>query len=53
MISQANGCNIYEIPIQVVTLKCKSSDSYDDISYGDLRRLYQEIKGILNEDKVI
>lgn len=51
--SSASGNNVYRIPVRIVALSSKTQGRYNDISYGDKRKLREEVSGILNEDQII
>jgi hypothetical protein len=47
MYSQANGENVYKIPLKVVVISEKNSLHYNDIAYGDKKLLFDEVYRIL------
>lgn len=51
--SSASGNNFYRVPVRIVALSSKAQGKYNDISYGDKRKLREEVSGILDEDQII
>jgi hypothetical protein len=51
--SQISGNNVYKIPIKIVVISAKSHSTYDDIGYGEKRRLREEVSNIFEEGQII